>query len=271
MKIVGLNLIEAPNVGDRYCSPLHYFDFPGTVIKGNIRDFAKHQDADAVIFGGGALAQNVAERAPSFASSLKIGWGLGHTQRGVLGPHGNYSALLQDLDLYGIRDWGLASDDNYVPCASCMLPQLDRAYKIEHEFVYYGHEKLTPLAGLEPRMTNSELNIQAVIEFLGSGETIVTSSYHGMYWGTLLGRKVIAIPFGSKFFHFKYPVPLRAEWKEGAAAAKAFPEALGESRAYNQNFHKKVLEVLGNVKSKPRKSSKPASLTQLAQKLLRSQ
>jgi hypothetical protein len=242
MKIVGLSCTEARNVGDRYASPLRYFQFPGQAANENVRD-RKRQSADIVILGGGSLARHAEIIAADFPKSCKIAWGIGHTQRDHLAPHDEYKALLKHFDFYGIRDWGLVDDEHYVPCASCMLPHFDRTYEVEHEFVFYGHEKLSPLTGMTPRLTNSEMDIDKVMAFLGSGETIVTSSYHGMYWGTLLGRKVIAIPFGSKFFHFKYPVPLCSKWEEGKTRAQIFPEALCESRERNQRFYEKVIDI----------------------------
>ena len=36
-------------------------------------------------------------------------------------------------------------------------------------------------------------------------EYIITNTYHGVYWATLLERKVIVLPFKSGLFSFKYP------------------------------------------------------------------
>jgi len=44
------------------------------------------------------------------------------------------------------------------------------------------------------------MNLDEVIAYIASGATVVTSSYHSMYWGFLLGRNFVSVPFGSKFF-----------------------------------------------------------------------
>jgi hypothetical protein len=42
-------------------------------------------------------------------------------------------------------------------------------------------------------------------------QVIVTSTYHGMFWGTLLQRKVVVVnAFSSKFFTFRYPPAMYA-------------------------------------------------------------
>jgi len=67
---------------------------------------------------------------------------------------------------------------------------------------------------------------------------VVTNSYHGAYWATLLGRRVVAIPNMSKMYRFKHaPVIGRAQdWRKLAALAVAYPEALAECRAANLAF-----------------------------------
>ena len=47
-----------------------------------------------------------------------------------------------------------------------------------------------------------------VVAFLGSGAVIVTNSYHGAYWATLLGRPtVLWNPWCSEILLLKYPLP----------------------------------------------------------------
>jgi hypothetical protein len=114
-----------------------------------------------------------------------------------------------------------------------MHPAFDLEYEIEHEVVYYGHHPLAPLEwarelGLGPVLTNAGTDMARVVAFLGSGRVIVTSSYHGVYWGRLLGRTVVPQPRGSKFWHLP----------------PAGPGMLEDHRALNRTFHQAALSLL---------------------------
>lgn len=47
--------------------------------------------------------------------------------------------------------------------------------------------------GPDDFLTNSAMNLETAVSFLGSSEVVLTTSYHGLYWATLLGRKVIVL------------------------------------------------------------------------------
>jgi hypothetical protein len=74
----------------------------------------------------------------------------------------------------------------------------------------------------------------------------VTSSSHGAYWATLLGRKVVGIPTSSKFYSLHHPVPLShpADWQRFMKLARSYPDALEECRAANRTFFTKVMDEL---------------------------
>ena len=115
--------------------------------------------------------------------------------------------------------------------------------------------------------------MEKVLDFLGSGETVLTSSYHGVYWATLLGRKVLAFPFSSKFYTLKhkpnmYPVelwlrkkksfierlnfryknkfyfPSTNSWQSLLKDSQSYPESLEECRHKNQLYYSKVMEFM---------------------------
>jgi hypothetical protein len=90
--------------------------------------------------------------------------------------------------------------------------------------------------------------IKDVLTFLGSGNVVVTNSYHGVYWGTLLRRQVVCIPYSSKFYNFKYPpaysINHGGDWQKQATGARQFTEALEDSRAANRKFHDRVMETI---------------------------
>jgi hypothetical protein len=67
-----------------------------------------------------------------------------------------------------------------------------------------------------------------------------------MYWGLLMGRKVLVIPTTTKFLDFKYPVPITqfASFKDDLSKAVKFDGLLEECRSINQDFAKKVFDYL---------------------------
>jgi hypothetical protein len=243
--ILFLNHRRENNLGDLYSSPQLYFDFgPGAVaadITEEMNSGELSRSADAIIYGGGTLAGR-AQRHAVKPGTLKILWGGGVTTRGMLAaqPRGHNA---KGFTLYGRRDSGF-KEGEFVPCVSCMHPAFDRGYPVQHEVVYYGHSVYSPLEGRTPRMLNHGAPLRSVIELLGSAETVVTSSYHGMYWALLLGRKVVTIPFGSKFYQTPWPVQLLREvppdpWRHG----RSF-DILKQCRDLNQKFYQRVLEVI---------------------------
>jgi len=175
----------------------------------------------------------------------KIIWGAGHNQRGF-GEKVKYPKWLQDFDLVGIRDFDAGFD--WVPCASCMHPAFDKKYDIQHEVLWFEHKKQLVKGadfGSEPvfRIVNSGQNFDQTISILGSAKTIVTNSYHGVYWATLLGKKVICVdPWSSKFNFFKHPPTFAKgkDWVEKIEEATSYPSALNECRQANTQFWERV-------------------------------
>ena len=87
-----------------------------------------------------------------------------------------------------------------------------------------------------------------MISFIGKSNTIVTDSYHAMYWSILLGKKVVAIPNSSKFFDFKYQ-PIISSFKEfekDLHKAKSYSGVLEECREVNIKFADKVFNYLND-------------------------
>jgi hypothetical protein len=238
MRVTNVYAIHPNNVGDIASSPLLYFAFPFPVDRHSIdRPAAAFEH---VIFGGGGLqffAQ--VERICRLATGRVISWGMGHNAHGGRGIR--WPAYMDRFALHGIRDWGAGFP--WVPCASCMHPVFDLEHPVRHDVVVYEHREFRLNIPHLPTMTNAVSTMDEAVRFLGSGETIVTSSYHGAYWGVLLGRRVVVVaPFSSKFYHFRRQPALstRAEWRSCAKAAPVFPEALAECRAANRDHFANV-------------------------------
>lgn len=222
MTVLSLSLREDRNIGDARCSPHWYFPIPGDHLPLNSDN---HPPADVIVFGGGAIAGRAAKYQ---TPAKKIAWGIGHTVRGA------YSAehLRHDVrgfELYGSRDYG---HGDWVPCASCMAPEFDSVPEPVALFTFYGHAQIIPMS----HVNNDCMDFARVIAHLASGETVITSSYHGMYWALLLGRRVVARPFGAKFFG----LPWKSEWDGRDLVFDADRSRMDEARSANLSFWERV-------------------------------
>jgi hypothetical protein len=232
MKVLCAYFSGTPNVGDAKSSPGLYFKL------GPVMDFSKATEADVIIYGGGSMSE--AAIAHKAKCKAKIAWGIGFTRRYMYERHQDpdYSSF----KIAGIRDYGSA---HWVPCASCMSSLFDRKYDITTDVVFYGHKILSPM----DQLNNDCMDMAKVIEHLASGETVVTSSYHGVYWATLLGRKVVCVPYGSKFYALKH-MPVIVKKYEGQAGI-AHPGALAESREANQKMYEDVKTLIEEMNLEP--------------------
>ncbi|MBE9117585.1 hypothetical protein IQ249_16935 [Lusitaniella coriacea LEGE 07157] len=285
--IINCHVIDPKNIGDLLSCPLNYFTFPGYhTEKADIRQI----DAEAargkhLIIGGGGLLYSrfltdILNSASHREGKKLIAWGIGQQ---VYKPFTtedikafDYSQYLDDFDLIGIRD--IDTPYNWVPCASCMHSAFDKKREVKHEYVVFSHKKFQIKIDDFPRITNESKSFEEVLDFLGSGETILTSSYHGAYWGTLLGRKVLAFPFSSKFYTLKHKPAIHPldkwrqdrkrfylfnklvyefryknkfscaleNWQNALKDCQLYPESLEESRSRNQWYYNEILEHLAD-------------------------
>ncbi|TWF57156.1 polysaccharide pyruvyl transferase family protein [Neorhizobium alkalisoli] len=256
---------DSTNVGDWYCYPSRYFPFERSDFM-DIYDFDETRLGIDIIVGGGGLIANTFNPFLDKLASLKkaggslIAWGIGESLNvrvdgGVVLPYAStLPDYLKSFDLVGIRDYG--TEYRWVPCASCMLPHFDHDYAITQDVVIYEHKRIPlPIDGL-PRRSNGGNDIDETIKFLASAETVVTNSYHGAYWATLLQRKVVCIPNMSKLYRFRHlPVICRAsEWRNAMRLTVTYPDALEQCRTANRKFYDDVID-LRVAKVKERASS----------------
>lgn len=286
--IVNYYVKDSGNIGDDLSSPAHYFNFKGLkcrqVDQQELQTGGIASEDKVVIVGGGGLLADWNKRTFSALKGQRNGrllvlWGAG--QQGYCPTRKSfsdfpYSDYLSSFDLIGLRDWG--SPFSWVPCASCMHPLFDQSYEIQHEYVVYSHHKFkvecSRSLGL-PYMENLQDNFREVLRFLGSGETVITSSFHGSYWATLLGRNVIALPFSTKFFglrhepkiledvswslrsirdwlyrrkHKRYATRIqRADWLQSLGETRSYPSSLEKCRAANTAFFETVMQRVKEV------------------------
>jgi len=248
--------VNPDNLAEQVCRPSAYFKELSEVkvLPNDIDDFDVFLK-NAVIFGGSGLfypdTAEVLEEALKRKKHPMVLWGIGaneHLEHLVRWPE-----WTNEFDLIGLRDYG--NPWGYVPCPSCMSPYFDeaRAKTPEHEVVVYDHP-LGPIKGLKdhPRRSNNHKaeKYREILLFLASGKTIVTSSYHGTYWGMLLGRKVLCWrPWSSKFYGLE-PLHFRVNDQNWAWVHRTFQAPAGvvdyleRCRWANIEFARKVFEVL---------------------------
>lgn len=253
LTILGLHIRETKNIGDASCHPLDYIDIrtdkTDRQISADMRRPPEDVRPDVVVLGGGAIAYQAPKIAALYPKALLVGWGIGFSKR-VLEPvvNDDHANLKNGFALWGSRDFGTGLD--YAPCASCMNPLFDDIAPPVHKAVVYGHAGARPLKdeavalGLPYFDNTSKGGLEAALRHLGSGEIVITSSYHGAYWSTLLGRKVAMIPFGSKFFSLKHRPPAVETVAAGLKAAKPLKNALADCRADSLRFAARVRQVV---------------------------
>jgi hypothetical protein len=269
-KILGIHRCATANVGDRVSTPLIYFDeFKDCDIIDILCDVdeagnpsalwqSKFDEADAIVVGGGGLLE-MPKFEPGLARILNSGkkvifWGLGHNRvrmESWAGMRATYTLDLSKVSLLGTRDFGLT--DSWVPCASSLSKLFDAKYEITNDVVFFANRGMAGNSQYIPTdippdriMGNDRRPMDEIVKFLGSAELVVTSSYHGAYWATLLGRKVVTIPTSSKFYSLKHPVPFcnRVDWKRFANLARTYPDALLECREANLAFFQKAMNLI---------------------------
>lgn len=268
--IYGIHHLSNDNIGDRYCRPWAYcstFLPPSHRIMelGTTDPRIRRLRDEWVILGGGGLLHpwpwNEVIRPLLENRNRVIAWGIGHHHDGVHAYGGrlehdwaqSVARYAQDyapglFALCGYRD--VVEGFPYAPCCTCMHPAFDISPPREFQSVIYAHGALPPVAiqGM-PRMRNTgAATLEEVAAFLGSAEWVITNSYHGAYWATLLGCRVLIYePWCTKFALSPYPhvVVTRSNWRTQMAAAMRYPMALRECRSATLTFARQVQWLMG--------------------------
>jgi hypothetical protein len=183
----------------------------------------------------------------------RIIWGAGHNgdYHKKLKSTLEYPSWLRNFDLVGVRDY--AQEYEWVPCASCMHPALRKNYAIKNDVIWFEHKKQL-IKSTEfgkdsiPRFVNSGDNIDQTIELLGSANIIITNSYHGAYWGTVLKKKVIVVEaWSSKFNALKHAPHFLSKgdyWKDVVDSVPVYFSALNECINATENYWNRVREFI---------------------------
>lgn len=241
---------DTDNTGDLMSCPASWFEFPEHRVE-NCE--APVGDCTAIIYGGGVMTTWL--RGRQLPRVLRIAWGIGSSRRGETEPWPDPAGF----DLVGVREWTEQREaaGRWVPCVSCMSPLFDMQCPIEHEAVLFLNTSPNiksnyPVAvGGLPTLGNNR-SMAEIVEFLASAQVVITNSYHGVIWATLLGRRVICVPYSSKFFNFRHPPAYShdrgLDWRARLDEAPEYFEALDGYRTVNQAFYLRVMEIIGKLR-----------------------
>lgn len=268
--VLNTHLCNSDNVGDKFCGPHHYFkelkdkhlDLSGfrKVNKSERKFWANQISQNSLIIGGGGLLniRHFEKQMKLFDQLEALGkktviWGAGHNQR-VLSKYNNnkhYNIDTNNFGIVGTRDYSVEAKRDWVPCVSCLHPLLDKQYTETREVgVLYCTKTAKNKERLKyfehfPSLSNMT-NLEEMIRFIGSSSTVVTDSYHAMYWGILLGKKTLVIPTTSKFYDFKYKSVISSyeNFERDLKKTQSYSGVLEECREINLKFAEKVFNYL---------------------------
>ena len=263
-----LHHLEYRNAGDRECVPLQRFwGLASPTLERHEISYHSKQAAELenelVVLGGGGVL-NPFDWPKVIVPLLERGnrvmaWAIGHHHdhfhfdpaevgdwRASIERYEQEYAL-ERLWIASVRDAGTRFE--YVPCSSCMSEAFDGDYEPRHKTVIYGQGALDPIEidGLPTMLNTWEASLEEILAFLGSAECVITNSYHGAYWATLLGRRVLVYePWCSKWLLTPWPLTTcnRRNWRRRRRRAKAPPAMLADARGRNRAFAARVFEAL---------------------------
>lgn len=248
--------VDPNNAGDWFSCPATYFPFRAHKISDIF--FPSKEDIpekdSVVIVGGGGLAKatfrkNLDALFNDRNDLSKVTWGIGFNTTETTGrllPSNDinlYGDYFSDFDIIGTREFGSPQHGTWVPCASCMHSAFDYfASRPKSSSIGVYSHKNRPLSvdtSRLPSLTNWGNNLVEKLDFLSRYEYILTNTYHGAYWATLLGAKVLCDPFKSSLHSFKHlPIMVNnAITADILNSTKTYPNALSECRVANVKFY----------------------------------
>lgn len=247
MKTVNIHIKNTKNIADLFCNASRYYE-----INAESEDFSnlnKHYNSN-IVFGGGMLLKKL-DNDPTILSKIKgkkISWGAGCSRNQLKSYNYSKRPFIKKFDLFSTRDYGLGLE--YVPCPSCKNSLFQKKYKIKNDIIVYSNKLSKNLKITDfPSNDNENMSLEETIEFIGSANTVITSSYHGVYWSMLLNKNVICIPFNAKFFNFKHSPEMcynPKDIKKHLNSKQNYEGFLQECIEINDNFFKKVTNILND-------------------------
>lgn len=272
-RVINVFRRDRRNAGDWWSPPCRYFPFrPLREFELMHPELVPNEDGVCIVGGGGlgnaAFRESLEALSKPDRRYALVAWGVGadtSTDRsGTVAQTGVADGLLSFFDAFdviGTRVWhspgALGSRVHWVPCASAMHPLLDeiRSQPPVERLGVYEHLRVPmapprfpflqrkkgdryPVSRGFPTASNRGWRIEEKLRFLARFEFIVTNSYHGVYWATLLGRRVVCHPFKNGLYSFRHlPSYLGDDGIASAMeSARTYPHALEECREANLAF-----------------------------------
>lgn len=266
--VVNLHRYDPTNIGDFYCGPHHYFE-PLKNTQLDIFDYKRDDSAvrdnwkqqiiqnSLIIGGGGLLNREGFEIQMELFEKLgakgkkTILWGVGHNSKNprTYGNINKYSVDTSKFGLVGVRDYSMKEE--WVPCVSCMHPIFDNSFEVKNEVGVIFHKKTLKNKSVVDKFssfpsTSNEAVFEDVVAFIGATDTILTDSYHAMYWSLMLGKKVMVFPNSSKFYDFKYQPVISTfkNFEKDLKKLQSYSGVLDECREINMKFAEKTFDYL---------------------------
>jgi len=248
------------NTGDKACGYYQYFlsefkYYKSIIHDVNKVDFSLIKKTDVIIVGGGGLLNATSEwnyninRAAKLAGKSVI-WSAGFNSS-YSGPKLGSSIDFKLFDLVTVRDYNY-KNFNYAPCATCVMPELEKDYVIKREVGVVAHKDVPQHLPKEihqfEKVTNSA-PLHEMVEFIGSSEVILTNSYHAVYWAVLMKKKCILFaPRSEKYDFYKYaPVKFSGDLALDISQAAIYPEAMEDSKKLTLHFLKDIKELIKTI------------------------
>lgn len=245
------------NTGDKACGYYQYFNnefenYRCIVHDVNCVHFSLIKNYDIVIVGGGGLLNATAEwnyciNKATRKAGKSIIWSAGFNSS-IINKKSRIDFKI--IDLVSVRDFSYATF-NYVPCATCMMPELDEKYANKRIIGLVAHKDVLHHIPKEFQQYDNVANfssVKEIIEFIGSSEIILTNSYHAIYWSQLMNKKCILFaPRSEKYNYFKYPpVIFSGDLQKDLLDCEIYSDALSESRALTLQFLKEIKYLIAN-------------------------
>lgn len=206
------------NIGDLLSGPYRYW-YWGEHDVIDILDIDRIATIEAgahIVIGGGGLLMpyfdDFLTRVLARFPSRVVWWGVGdrwiqNVEAGYLSPeeaqHPMDRYCFPTGHLVGVRMMGTSYP--YLPCCSCKhIAEFRRSHSgrngsgvavFEHEAVKIDVDPSIP------KLVNTKCTVDEAIAFIDSCRCLITNSYHGLYWGRLLDKAVVCVPFSCSSYH----------------------------------------------------------------------
>ena len=244
-----IHRIDINNVGDMYSGYYKYFyndlkKYNLYIHDINSPEFNKISKSDSVILGGGGLINcndiwNSNINTIINLSDNIIFWSPGFNDKNLTTIKINF----EQVNLISIRDYNHESHLEYIPCASCMIPYIEKYKNNSIKNIGIISHQNYPIENLNFDYITNNSNIYSIINFIKTKSIIISNSYHAVYWATLMNKKVILYGklHSNKFNYFKYkPIHYSGNLEKDIDNAKIYTSSLDESIYLTYKYFQKI-------------------------------